>query len=82
MPWMMLNPREQDAIKDAIIRAKRLPESSTMRQFWTAVEVRLRGEELDVPREIVGSAQQAASDWKSGYQAGFKAILSASDRHA
>lgn len=83
MAWMILNPRELDAVKDAVIRAKRLPEASTMRQFWTVVEIALtRGDELELHKSHIASARQAAPDWKSGFQAGFRAILSAADRHS
>ena len=82
MPWMMLKPRELDAVKDAVIRAKRLPEDSNMRAFWEKViAANLKRDELIVSRFLMPAIAQASKDWKSGFHVGFKAILSAADRH-
>jgi len=81
--WMILNPRELDAVRDAIMRAKQAvgATSEQMRWFWQQVEKGLSRDELTLDELVFNFALRQRKLWRSQFHAGVTAILSAADRH-
>jgi hypothetical protein len=81
MFWMILHPRELELVRDAVIRGRR-DKSQDMVGFWSRVETKLKGDELEVTDADFAFLKRWIGIWTTGYQNAFRAIASAVDRHS
>lgn len=84
MVWMILNPRELDAVRDAAIRAKDKVGTGDVQTdtVWTFGQPpTLKRDELEIPDAVMSLVKEWQRDWKSPYHAAFSAIVAANLRH-
>lgn len=78
--WMILNPRELEAVRSAVRTAAGSADEET-RAFWSSIQTQLRGDELEITQSQLERLNQWARSWTSAYEKSAKAILSALMRH-
>ena len=77
MRWMMLTPRQLEAVRTSVGADDARPNAVLLRR----VQGLVRGDELELTDAELNAVQAAARDYRGGFEKAFQAVLGAWARH-
>lgn len=79
MTWMILTPREVEAVRRPKVPADDVrPAAIMLRKVQRLLDAR---GELELSDDDLAAIERASKDWRTGYGDAFAAVLSAAGRH-